>query len=434
MNSIFFRTLLGACCFMMLLDSCDSDSASVVGEDWINNGTKVFFIDTFTVNTSTYKFDSISVEGTSKYLMGAYTDPVLGQIKASPYFELYADSYYLDDDAVYDSVALLLDYTGYYYNDTLQKQNFNVYEVLEDITPPEDFFYNTTTFETSTTSIGSKSFSPIPNTEDSIQFTLNYDFGKLLFDEILNDEINNVDEFTQEHYGIKIEADDDNSAVLGIATTSKLRLYYTIKGEVEDEELYLDFSINTSDSFHNITESWINEDLNNLSTQSEYISSKDTDNTSYVQNGSGLATRIDIPYIELINTLQGSGSIMDANLKISIKQNSSSDELSIQDLLNVYIINNKNEIQYQLVDYTGSSVYGTQIYDEFGDGYITYNIELKYFLDLKLNTANNDNLFLGITGESFNESVDRYIFEGEDSSKSNLKTTLEINYALYDDE
>ncbi|WP_299779603.1 DUF4270 family protein [uncultured Formosa sp.] len=441
MNSIFFRALFGACCFITLLASCEADSTSVseVGEDWINNGTKVYYIDTFSVETSTYKFDSLAISGTSQYIMGGYSDPILGKIKATPYFELYTDDFDIDDDAVFDSVALILDYTDYYYNDTLSRQKFNVYKVLEEITPDDNgtYFYNTTTFDIGTTSLGSIDFLPTPIREDSIHFTLNNDFGQDIFDKIQDNTINNTDELTEEYKGISIVSDDNNTAVLGISTSSKLRIWYTIPEEdiVEDgDESYFDITFNSADSFHSITQTTINPDLSSLVDQSDEVSSKVTDNTSYIQSGSGLATRVDIPYIESINSIKGSGSIMDANLRISIKHNTDSDNLSIRDSLNVYVIDQFNDTSYQLVDYTGSTVYGRQIEDELNNGYITYVIPIKYFLDLKLNEVNSQNLFLGITGQGYSESVDRYILEGEDSENSDLKTTLELNYALYDDD
>ncbi|MBP1841188.1 DUF4270 family protein [Formosa algae] len=438
MNSIFFRALFCACCFITLLASCEADTTSVsdVGEDWINNGTKVFYIDTFSVETSTYKFDSLAITGNSRYIMGAYTDPILGRIEATPYFELYTDDFDIDEDAVFDSVALLLNYTDYYYNDTLSRQKFNVYKVLEEITPDDDasYFYNTTTFKTETTSIGSIDFLPTPIREDSIHFTLNNAFGKEIFEDIQDNEINNTDEFTQKYYGISIVSDASNSAVLGIATDSKLRIYYSIPDVVEDDEYYYDLTFNSSASFHNITQTTTNPDLSSLVDQSDEISSTETDNLTYIQGGSGLATRVDIPYIETINTLNGSGSIMDANLRISLKHNSNTDNLSVRDSLNVYIIDQFNDTSTQLVDYTGSVVYGLQVEDELNNDYVTYVISIKYFLDLKLNEVNPQNLILGFTCQGFNESVDRYILEGEDSDESDLKATLELNYALYDDE
>ncbi|CDF79382.1 conserved hypothetical protein (DUF4270) [Formosa agariphila KMM 3901] len=434
MNSIFLRALLGACCFFTLLVSCETDTTDVSGEDWINNGTKVFYIDTFTVETSTYKFDSIAVSSTSNYVLGNYVDPVLGQIKASPYFELTPNSYYIDDDAVYDSIALILDYTDYYYNDTISKQKFNVYEVLETLTPTEDYFYNTSNFSTSTTSIGFLEMSPTPIREDSIQFSLDNTYGKQLFDDFQNDIVNNLDDFNQKYYGLKIVPDDSNTAIIGIGTSSILRVYYTIKGENEAEEYYFDFNINTASSFHNITSTFKNEYINGLEEQEDEVSSTLTDNSSYIQAGSGLATRIDVPFIESINTINGTGSLMDAYLNVSIKRKTNTDDLSIRDSLNVYIIDNKSVSLTQLVDYSGSVVYGRQLANEFNEDYITYTISLKYFLDLKLNSTNGDDYFLGITSQGYNSSVDRYILEGEDSEHSDLKANLELTYAIYDDE
>ncbi|WP_159023403.1 DUF4270 family protein [Formosa sp. L2A11] len=443
MNSIFFRALFCACCFVTLLVSCDADLTSVeeVGEDWINNGTKVYYIDTLTVETSTYKFDSLAITGVSQYIMGSYTDPVLGGIKATPYLELYTTDFDIDEDAVFDSIALILDYTNYYYNDTLSRQKYNVYEVLEEITQDDDdnYYYNTTDFDLGTTSLGTADFLPTPIREDSIHYTLNNSFGQAIFDDIQDNIINNVDELTEKYKGIAIVSDDNNTAVLGISTGSKLRFFYTIPDEdivEEGDESYFDMTFNSANSFHSITQTSINSNLTSLDDQAEEVSSKVTDNTSYIQAGSGLATRIDIPYIESVNSIKGSGAIMDANLKISIKHNTDTDNLSIRDSLNVYIIDQFNDTSYQLIDYTGSVVYGIQTDDEVGlnNGYITYVIPIKYFLDLKLNEVNADNLFLGITSQGYNDSVDRYILEGEDAENDDTKTTLELNYALYDDD
>ncbi|QDO94845.1 DUF4270 domain-containing protein [Formosa sediminum] len=443
MNSIFFRALLGACCFIVLLASCEADTTSIsdIGEDWINNETKVYYIDTFTVETSTYKFDSLAISSASQYLIGSYKDPVLGGIKSTPYLEMYTDNFDIDEDAVFDSVALILDYTDYYYNDTLSRQKFNVYKVLEEITQDDDdsYYYNTTDFEIGTTSLGYIDFLPTPIREDSIHFTLNNDFGKDIFEKLQDNIINNTDEFTEEFKGISIVSDDNNTTVLGISTNSKLRIFYTIPDDeiVEDgDESYFDITFNSANSFHNISQTSINSNLKSLQDQSDEVSSKSTDNTTYIQAGSGLATKIDIPNIERINTINGSGSIMDAYLRISLKHNSNNDDLSVRDSLNVYIIDQFNDTSTTLVDYTGSTVYGIQTDDENGlnNGYVTYVISIKYFLDLKLNEDNPQNLFLGITSQGYTDSVDRYILEGEDSENTDYKTTLELNYAIYDDE
>ncbi|WP_066218106.1 DUF4270 family protein [Formosa haliotis] len=434
MNSICFKALFGAFCFVTLLVSCETDTTAVVGENWINNGTKVFYIDTFTVATSTYKFDSIVTGNTSRYLLGGYTDPIFGHVKASPYFQLYSYEYYLDTEAKFDSVALLLDYSGYYYNDTIPKQTLNVFEVLETITPTEDYFYNTSSFKTNPEHIGELTFSPTPKSSDSIHIPLNSDFGKNLFQAIQDKDISSLDELTQQYQGIMLEADDANTTVLGIGTSSKLRLYYSIKNEVETETYYYDLSINTSNSFHNISTNYNNTHFKSLVEQTDEVASKIADNLSFIQAGSGLVTKVNIPYLERIYTINGSGSIMDANLKISLKQNSNTKNLTIRDSLNIYLIDQTLAISTQLTDYSGTSVYGIKSVNEFDSDIITYNIPVKYFVDLKLNAVNASNLALGITSQGFNESVDRYVLEGEASTENDLKTTLELTYALYDDE
>ena len=69
--------------------ACEGDDTAVpVGEDWIQVDTKVYFIDSMTVNASTFKFDSIAVSNSSRLLVGAYTDDVFGKTKAKSYLQL----------------------------------------------------------------------------------------------------------------------------------------------------------------------------------------------------------------------------------------------------------------------------------------------------------------------------------------------------------
>ena len=122
-----------------LLTSCTKDEDSFpVGEDWINLDTQVFYIDTLTVKTSTFKFDSIAVSSTSRLLIGAYTDPVFGLTTSKTYAQITNSTYTLSSSAVYDSVALILNYDTYFYNDTIPVQKINVYELLNDVEPDED--------------------------------------------------------------------------------------------------------------------------------------------------------------------------------------------------------------------------------------------------------------------------------------------------------
>jgi hypothetical protein len=416
--------------------SCSDDATKdPVGEDWVSLDTKVYFIDSITVNPSTFKFDSIPVSSTTRLMVGAYTDPVFGLTKCKSFVQLLSSSYNLDEDAVYDSIALILKYDNYFYNDTIPIQNINVFEVLDDIESNDEdynYYYNTTKFAINSTPIGSKNFNAKPKKEDSLHVTINNTFGKSLFEKIQDNDINNIDEFLKEYKGLLIAPEDSNTAILGFLKSSVLRIYYSIDNETEDDEQTLDFSFNSTNSFHNITSNTQGTVFETLTNQEITIPSSVTSNTTFMQAGTGIATKIDIPYFENIYDIPGKGTIVDANLKISIKQNSNSQNLYTNDSLNVYIINRKAEIITQLTDVLGNTVLGSieSVNDEFNT--TTYSIPLKYFLKLKLTDNNKDNLFLAIYPKNFDKSTNRYILNDNNAS-DDVKLKLELTYAIYDE-
>ncbi|WP_435139536.1 DUF4270 family protein [Formosa sp. A9] len=435
MNSICFKTCCTLCVLLGLLTACEPDNSSVVGEDWIYNGTKVFYIDTFTVNTSTYKFDSISVSDTDRLLVGAYMDNDFGRITAKPYIQLYSSNLYADSDAVFDSVALILKYDSYFYNDTIPKQKFKAYEVIKNIKVTEDYYYNTSNYNTNDIPIGEIEASITPRKVDSLHFTLNPAYGRKLFEDIQNNEFSDINQFLAKYKGLMITPDSSNTTVFGFEKSSKLRLYYTIKEEVEsDEAEYIDLDFSTANSFHNLSSNYNNTYFENLNSQKESISSAQTNNTSFIQSGSGLATKIDIPYIEQVYNITGSGSVMNAQLYIALKRNSSTTNLHTRDSLNVYIIDQRSETISVLTDHSGNQIYALKNSSQSELSNTVYTIDLQYFVDLKLNSDNRENLFLSLSSQDFNESVDRYILEGQTSETNALKTTLALYYALYDDD
>jgi len=413
--------------------SCEDDQDLVpVGEDWINVDTKIYFIDSITVESSTFKFDSISVSNTGRLLVGAYTDPVFGKVKAKSFMQLAYPFASIGDDATYDSIALILKYDNYFYNDTTQTQTIDVFSILEDLEPEEDYFYNTSNFKAAETAIGSKTFTPYPTKEDSVHITISDVFGKELYEKLRDKDITTTDEFLDQYKGLLVNPDDNNQAVLGFSPASELRLYYSYDDEIlaEDSEV-IEISLNSINSFHNISNDYTGTYFNNLESQETQLESEATDDNLFAQSGAGIATRVDIPFIERLNDIPGDGSILDANLKLSIKQNSSTDNLFIRDSLSVYLIDKKGDIYSNLTDSTGSTVYG--ILEDTDEEFktLTYSIPVSNYLNLKLQAAYSDNLYLAFYGQDFNQSVDRYILNGE--SNSDLELKLELTYAIYED-
>ncbi len=431
----FTLPILAVILLCFSIAACEKDEENFpIGEDWINLNTNVYYIDTLTLNTSTFKFDSIVVSGTDRLLVGAYTDPVFGTVKSKSYVQLDNAEYSLDSDAVYDSIALILKYDDYFYNDTIPEQTFNIYKVTEDIEYQEDAesYYNTSTFKIDSTVLGSKTFIAKPNKEDSLHIRMSDAFGKELFDQILNNTINNADDFQQVYKGILIDANANNTTMLGFLKSSVVRVYYKVDEEVDGDDSSFDLTFNSTNSFHNVSSDKSGTAFESLTNQTTYIESSETNHFTYMQGGTGLATRIDIPNLETLYDIPGTGAIADASLSLSIKQNSNTKNLYTTDSLSIYIIDKKANLISALTDSEGSTVLGTIVEEDTEFNITTYSIPIKYFLNLKLTSANKDNLFLAVFPKGFTQSVNRYVFYGNDSS-DNLKSKLKITYASYDE-
>ena len=422
---------------LLLLASCaDDDSSFPVGEDWVESDTRVLYIDTMTVTSSTFKFDSVQVSSTDRLLLGAYTDPIFGRTTSKIFTQLSNSTYTLDDDAVFDSIALILNYDDYFYNDTTQVQTLRIHEVLQDIKTADDgYFYNTTTFNYNEDTVGEVTYTPRPIREDSLHLRLDDTYGSLIFSEIQDNEINNADEFLRYHRGLVLEPDAANTTILGFLPTSTVRIYYSIPGEVEEDDTNsFDMTFNSTYTFHNISSDRSGTYFESLTEQEEEVDSDGTNDMSYIQSGVSLATRIDIPNLAGLDYIEGNGTLLAANLVISLITATESTSLPAGETLSCYIIDQKNIALGTLYDYDGAEATGTIAAesDEFAQR--TYSIPIHYFLDEKSTDSNGHNWYLALLDPDNNQAVNRYCFYGNQEADDDLKLQIILIYAVYDNE
>ncbi len=424
--------------FIFLLVSCDKkegDFILQIGEDYLNSTTKVYFIDTLTVKAATIQFDSLIVNNVDRLLIGAYNDPVFGKTKSRSFVQLQNSIYSIEDDAVYDSIALILKYDNYFYNDTIPNQRFKVFELLDEIKPNEDdgFYYNTMSFNSNINSIAEKDFYAEPNRNDSLNIKIDDVFGTTLFNKIKNDEINDNDEFLDDYKGLLIDADGDvSTAVLGFSKNSLLRMYYVINDGDDTSEETIDFTFNTSNTFNQTESNKVGTYFGEIADQETVLPSLETDNSCFIQSGIGLVTRIDIPYINSLNEISREGIVISAKLKFSLKRNTFSDNLHTKKSLKAYIVDGKARILYDLTLNDGTTSITTTIENDNPEFETDiYSLDIKPFISLK-QTETYEEHFLVIYPPDFNSSVDRYVFNGENAS-SDLQMKLELTYAVYDE-
>lgn len=424
------------------LVSCSVDRENLsltVGEELNTIGTRIVLIDTLQVEASTFKFDSIVTSGSQRILVGLYTDPVFGETTSESYVSVLPTdgSFDLRDDAEYDSIALIMRYDRYFYNDTIPEQLFKVYEVTDDIKSDNDLFYNTTTFETNPIPIGEKTFRARPTKGDSLHISLDNAYGQLLFDRLNDNDINDLDDFLNLYKGISIKTSNQNTSILGFSTAPEstfVRLYYKVPDEIEDITYEKDFSVNSLSSFNHIQSDQDGTIFNELTAQELSLPSDEANNKCYIQAGTGLAMKIDIPHIKNLYDISGeNGVLMSAKLHFKPSLNSYNETLSIKDSLLTYIVNRNSEIETQILQSDGTPVYAIMENknDEFNT--LTFTAPIDFFIQNKLQERFDQNLSLSFYPSTFGNSVDRYILDGE-GSENNRKMTLEITYAIYEDE
>ncbi|WP_435625078.1 DUF4270 family protein [Flagellimonas sp.] len=426
-----------------LILACSLDTSEIptleVGQDFADSNVRVISLDSFTVAVSTMKFDSIITSGADRILVGQYIDSFFGEVKASSFMELSPLVYDLPSDAELDSVGLVLGYDRYFYSDTTQISNLNIHLLTDDLRSDDDIFYNTSKIPFDSIPLATYTYVPEPQDEDSLFIKLPFEFGEALFEGIRDDDINDVEELRETFQGITIKPGDaDNSSIIGFssdATRSYLRFFYRIPQEFDDDEETLDFVIQIDPIepklFNNIQNDLPNSVLDTLIDQEINLPSPESNNLSFIQAGTGYASRIQFPTIKQLFDIPGQGTILSATLRLKPPPSTYNDNLPIRDSLTIVLVNQNNRITEQLF-FGGEPVFG-RINEELGEfNELIYEIPIGVYVDRELNETNLvDDAFIVYPPE-FGQSVDRVILEGEEGN--DFKATLVLTYAIYDEE
>ncbi|WP_282159759.1 DUF4270 family protein [Ulvibacterium marinum] len=439
-------------CFLMVLlgvIACSVDASDIptleVGQDFTTSNVRVLVLDTFSVKLSTFKFDSINTSDSERLLVGKYNDDYLGTIECNSYFELSAATtenattpYTLPNDATLDSVALILGYDRYFYNDTTLVSHINVHLLSEEVEPDDDAFFNTSTLEYDTIPLISRRYRPEPFDEDSLHISLPFEFGNNLFQLIQQNDINDNEDLRDNFKGFALVPEkSDNTSVIGFSKESErtyLRFFYSVPEEFEDEERFLDFAINpfpeAPNAFNKIWNTSMDSSLNTLLDQEDELPTSENNDLSYIQSGTGYATKVDFPSIRSIYDIEGTGTVLSALLRIKPLRASHNEGTYLRDSLNVNVLDQNNVITQVITTGEGiviGKITGTN--EEFSD--VVYEVPVGVFVDQKLNETVITEDALVLFTKDFNQTVDRIILQGEDNR--DFEARLEITYAIYDE-
>lgn len=281
--------------------------------------------DTLTVRISTVLADSVRTGLPDRFLVGKYTDPVLGKIQASSYTWMSIGEQKDMTDMVYDSLNLFLFYS-YSYGDTLPEQEVSIHRVTEDITT-DKVYYNSSSVAYDPTPLATKKFSAKPDSIGFLKVSIPGSLGPELFALLKNSDNQTNDILHKTLKGMALIPGDKNTAILGFTGSTFMSMYYH-KNTVDTVALNYNIYTTLTNSltgakyragFNKITSDRSGTVLSGIKPHTPLPPSA-TNNRSFVQDALGVMTKIEIPYL---NTLGKGKPVIINRAQLTLKPDQS---------------------------------------------------------------------------------------------------------------
>ncbi|MFC6996624.1 DUF4270 family protein [Rufibacter roseus] len=434
------------------------------------------FTDTTTVNASTVLLkDSIITLGAARAQVGRVEDANFGVTSAKTYAEIGLSSLNVafDPNNGADSLVLSLDY-DYYFGDTLEVANWNVYRLTEGFTDQTTYF-TTTDLDYNQTPIGTVSFTPRPrstyvttNPETGDTLTRNNPVlvrirldqtagGMALANEILA-QSDKAPLKTQQAFvssllkGLVIAPapNAQNKAVLGVNLgNSQMTLFYTSTTDSKTKS-YTFYP--TERNFNRIESNRANTPIASLTTNGQALPSSSTNGLTYLQAGTGLVTKLSFPHISDFRKIPTgeprAGQLRDlavnkAELIIPIKVENQADTLLLPPIITIVEATASNRIARtngfpNALPREGTSQFATLEYRGSAHGYVYVANITSYMQNLLYNKRENHGLILLpsnistslSTPTNFAQTVNKAILEAMSQTDPNRKIQLRVFYSV----
>ncbi|MFA9370339.1 MAG: DUF4270 family protein [Labilibaculum antarcticum] len=453
MNRLFSLIIL----LSVLIIGCNSEDFEIheLGGNLIESSTVINMVDTFTIQSSSVITDSIQTSSLGSVSVGRYVDDYLGSMKATSYSKVDLGSVFsldITDKAQFDSIILVAYSTGVFWGDTTQTQTINVHRVTDHIEITSDTlaYFNIYSLNIDPEVLGTKTFTARPKRKDELgasiyhdfRIKLNDEFGQELLDSALNNNgyLSNAVKWEERLEGIAlVPGENDNASVLNFQTDSmNIRLYYRTVGNSSGGaiETHRDFSISKTLSFTNYEADRTNTNqlgtsLSGLVESEIDIPSEQTNNLSFIQGGTGVYTKLKIPYLELLGQQGEAVSLLSAELLLYPLEGTDQKELFPLYGLNfeIYETDKLNRLVSPIYN---SSSQVTSIY------YVNYENpeDTPLYFDLTSYVGNvlangmedDEGLVIKLTSQFNNGFVNRMVINNDPNSRFKIK--LRTTYAV----
>jgi hypothetical protein len=303
----------------------------------------VSFSDTASVQLSTVAMDSMMTGSVSRVLVGSFVDPYFGKVQASSFFQPTINSAItIDQQAVYDSLVLSLYYDRYTYGDTTKPLTLSVHQLQSDILD-KSIYFNSNSTPFNATPLGSVKLAPRPVTTKRLIIRLSDLLGKDIFDKAKANQITSNTEWINLVKGLVLRnAAAENASVIGFGTDStSIKMYFhtpQIEGVKKDSTV-----MRTTAIYNQMLSDRRGTQIANLPVNKRIaLPTSQTGNTAFMQSGTGIMTRVDLPTIRQLRA-QKYIAVNRAFLRITPKRFSVTDQFRAPVAVYVYRIDKNNE-------------------------------------------------------------------------------------------
>ncbi|SFL54557.1 protein of unknown function [Porphyromonadaceae bacterium KH3CP3RA] len=437
---------------VLFFGSCVSDDFSV-GNNLVSVKGRSMLIEDCTVALETHLSDSSVTTGLSRIFEGKYTSADFGVITAHSYFNFNPPNYNTSEfgsnanvTVKFDSISLILRYDDFSYGDTTQMQTLNIYKLKQIIElDDKSQLYSTSSVPAEAEPWVSYQFNRPEehwDNDSTLELRLPDEFGLELVTlmQTQSNLLETYENFLTYFKGIKLSPGiNDNAAVNSFVLNDEypiIRLHYTTIGAVTTEENKIDMTVNTSTAFSQIETDRSNTLLHSLS-NSNPLTSVETDNKVYLQGLTGLYTKLNFPDLNEILKLGDQVIISSAILYAFPVSGTYNDFTPLPANLSLNYLNEEGKAIDIYIDSSTTSVQsGTLVEDKIYNRNTYYAFDVTSYLQYELGMIGmyKSSLQLFLDDTEKNNTLKSLVLGDSSFSTEENRVKLIIYVIVYDND
>ncbi len=295
LNNLKHLTSFALASLLLFVISCDDPDLYELTSPKGNNLFDYNYTDTTTVKLRTIREDSIRSDEFTKDLIGAYSDAIIGKVKASVFANLRLPNTEVNwgDSPEFDSVIINIKYSDKddFFGNINDEVTFNVYEITDSIFR-DSVYYSNANIKYNSLKIGSFNGKLNPTDSTSISFALSQDFGQKIFN-ASKDILSDNELFSEFLKGIAIIPEYPVSNGGSI-------VYFLLNDDSSNITVYYNDSLNYKFQFNNYSAriSKFEHDYAGTDIETQLQNPQSFYDEVYLQPLSGVKLQVDLPYLK----------------------------------------------------------------------------------------------------------------------------------------